>query len=568
MAEIANVKAVDKQHCTFLSENQLNALILGDCNLTIDEVISVARRGVKVHLTDQEDILKGIQASSDFIAEAVKLGRPIYGVTTAFGGMADVIVPPEEATALQNNLIRYHRVAAGQCLPISCIRAAMLLRANSHMHGASGIRIEIIQRLLTFLNAGVTPYVYEFGSIGASGDLVPLSYIVGALIGMKAPCYMVDFNGEAMEAPKALKLLGLEPLTLLPKEGLAMINGTSVMTGIAANCVYDAKVLLTLTMAAHALMIQGLNGTNQSFHPFIHQLKPHYGQKWAADQMLKLLMGSQLIRHELNGCHDYRINQLIQDRYSLRCLPQYIGPIADGILQIAQQIEVEINSVTDNPLINVENQASYHGGNFLGQYVGVGMDQLRYYLGLLAKHLDTQIALLVTPEFNGGLSASLVGNSKRLVNLGLKSLQLTGNSIMPLLTFYGNTIADRFPTHAEQFNQNINSQGCISATLANRSIEIFQHYIAIALLFGVQAVDLRTYALMGHYDARQSLSPETLKLYLAIHELIGKEPSGERPYIWNDDEQAIDKHIAQLTTDFKGSNRLLQAVSDIFINLN
>ncbi|MDJ0842844.1 HAL/PAL/TAL family ammonia-lyase [Crocosphaera sp.] len=564
MVQVTNIDKSQENDWQQSVKNHHKQLIVGNCNLTIDEVISVARYGTKVRLTEQEEILQSIQASSDFIADCVKLGQPIYGVTTAFGGMADVIIPPEEATALQNNLIRYHRVAAGQRLPNACIRAAMLLRANSHMHGASGIRVEIIQRLLTFLNAGVTPYVYEFGSIGASGDLVPLSYITGALIGMTEPCYMVDFNGEAMEAPQALKYLGLEPVTLLPKEGLAMMNGTSIMTGVAANCVYDAKILLTLTMAAHALMIQGLSGTNQSFHPFIHQLKPHDGQKWAANQMLKLLRGSQLIRDELNGSHDYRSNNLIQDRYSLRCLPQYIGPIFDGILQIAKQIEIEMNSATDNPLIDVENQASYHGGNFLGQYVALGMDQLRYYLGLLAKHLDTQIALLVTPEFNEGLPASLVGNPKRLVNLGLKSLQLTGNSIMPLLTFYGNSLADRFPTHAEQFNQNINSQGCISALLANRSIEIFQQYIAIALLFGVQAVDLRTYALMGHYDARQSLSPETLKLYLEIHEVIGKEPSSERPYIWNDDEQAIDEHIAQIATDLKSSNRLWQAVSNLY----
>ncbi|MEH2178131.1 aromatic amino acid lyase [Nostoc sp.] len=141
------------------------------------------------------------------------------------------------------------------------------------------------------------------------------------------------------------------------------------VTGIAANCVYDTKNLLALAMGAHALAIQGLNGTNQSFHPFIHKLKLHSGQKWAANQMLNLLTGSRLVREELNGSHNYRGEDPIQDRYSLRCLPQYIGPIVDGLEQIQKQIEVEINSVTDNPLIDVENQASYHGGNFLGQYI-------------------------------------------------------------------------------------------------------------------------------------------------------------------------------------------------------
>ncbi|WP_414588596.1 HAL/PAL/TAL family ammonia-lyase [Scytonema sp. PCC 10023] len=544
--------------------NSSETVIVGDRNLTIDEVVRVARYGVQVRLTNQDDILRRVRASCDYIADAVESGKPIYGVTTGFGGMANIVISAEDAIELQNNLIRYHKVGTGQRLPIADVRAAMLLRAHSHLHGVSGIRFELIKRIETFLNANVTPHVHEFGSIGASGDLVPLSYITGALTGMVDPCYTVDFNGEKIDAPTALKRLGLAPLQLLPKEGLAMMNGTSVMTGIAANCVYDAQVLLALTMGAHALTIQGLEGTNQSFHPFIHQQKPHPGQIWAASHMLDLLIGSRLIRDELDGRHDYRDDSLIQDRYSLRCLPQYMGPIVDGLRQIATQIEIEINSVTDNPLIDIENQVSYHGGNFLGQYVGMAMDHLRYYIGLLAKHLDAQIALLVTPEFNNGLPASLVGNPTRRVNMGLKSLQLTANSIMPLLTFYGNSLADRFPTHAEQFNQNINSQGFTSANLTSRSIEIFQQYVAIALMFGIQAVDLRTYKLVGHYDARACLSPATLKLYTIVREVIGQLPSAERPYVWNDHEQALDEHIASITADIAAGGRLMQAVGDIF----
>ena len=370
-----------------------------------------------------------------------------------------------------------------------------------------------------------------------------------------------------MDAPTALSKLGLEPLQLLPKEGLAMMNGTSVMTGIAANCLYDTKVLLALTMGAHALAIQGLNGTNQSFHSFIHKLKPHSGQLWSANQMLDLLAGSHLIRNELDGSHDYRGSHPIQDRYSLRCLPQYMGPIVDGIEQIAKQIEVEVNSATDNPLIDVENQASYHGGNFLGQYIGVGMDQLRYYIGLLAKHLDVQIAYLAAPEFNNGLPASLVGNPQRIVNMGLKGLQITGNSIMPLLTFYGNSITDRFPTHAEQYNQNINSQGFASANLARTSVEIFQQYMAITLMFGVQAVDLRTYAVANHYDARATLSPATRELYMAVRDVVGHPPFADRSYIWDDHEQSLDLHIAQITADIVSGGQIVAAVNQVLSSL-
>jgi phenylalanine ammonia-lyase len=480
--------------------------------------------------------------------------------------MADVVISREQAAELQTNLIWFLKSGAGNKLPLADVRAAMLLRANSHLYGASGIRLELIQRIETFLNAGVTPHVYEFGSIGASGDLVPLSYITGALIGLD-PSFTVDFDGKEMDAVTALSRLGLPKLQLQPKEGLAMMNGTSVMTGIAANCVYDAKVLLALAMGVHALAIQGLYGTNQSFHPFIHQCKPHPGQLWTADQMFSLLKDSSLVREELDGKHEYRGKDLIQDRYSLRCLAQFIGPIVDGVSEITKQIEVEMNSVTDNPLIDVENQASYHGGNFLGQYVGVTMDRLRYYIGLLAKHIDVQIALLVSPEFSNGLPPSLVGNSDRKVNMGLKGLQISGNSIMPLLSFYGNSLADRFPTHAEQFNQNINSQGYISANLTRRSVDIFQNYMAIALMFGVQAVDLRTYKMTGHYDARTCLSPNTVQLYTAVCEVVGKPLTSVRPYIWNDNEQCLDEHIARISADIAGGGLIVQAVEHIFSSL-
>jgi phenylalanine ammonia-lyase len=547
-------------------ELNLSNVTVGNRRLSIEEVARVARCGTKVRLNDESDIAERVQASCDYIANAVESGKPIYGVTTGFGGMANTDIAPEEATSLQNNLIWFLKAGAGPKLPTACVRAAMLLRINSHLQGASGIRLELIKRMIAFLNAEVTPHVYELGSIGASGDLVPLAQITGALIGLDES-FTVDFKGREMPAIQALEILDLPRIDLRPKEGLAMVNGTSVMTGIAANCVRDSQVILALAMGTHALMIQGLSGTNQSFHPFIHKLKPHLGQVWAASKMVELLAGSCLNRDELDGENDDRGYQPIQDRYSLRCLPQYMGPIVDGIAEIAQQIEVEINSVTDNPLIDTENQASYHGGNFLGQYIGVGMDRLRYLLGLLAKHLDVQIALLATPEFNNGLSPSLVGNTNRKVNMGLKGLQIAGNSIMPLLTFYGNSIADRFPTHAEQFNQNINSQGFASANLGRRSIELFQQYMAISLMFAVQAVDLRTHQVAGHYDARECLSPLSLPLYKAVRDVVGQPPNAEKSYIWNDNEQSLDIHIAMIAADIAKEGRIVQAVNPILSSL-
>jgi phenylalanine ammonia-lyase len=528
--------------------------------LTIDEVVRVARFGTPVRLTCDEAVLGRVRASCDYVTDAVARGDAIYGVTTGLGGMANVVISANEAAEFQNNALWAHKTGTGGKISSECVRAAMLLRANSHMKGASGIRLEIIRRMETFLNAGVTPHVYEFGSIGASGDLVPMAAIAGTLIGLDGR-FKVDFLGEETDALTALGRLGLVPMLLGPKEGLAMINGTSASSGIAALNVHDTRHLLDVTLATHALFVQALRGTNQSFHRFIQLAKPHLGQSFVASRLLELLAGSLLSRDELSGEHGHRFEDLIQDRYSLRCLPQYLGPIVEGLDQVARQLEIEINSANDNPLIDVDANASYHGGNFLGQYVAVGMDQLRYYIALIAKHLDVQIAMLVAPEFSKGLPPSLVGNVDRKINVGLKGLQLTGNSIVPMLAFLGNSIAGEFPTYAEQFNQNINSQSFGSANLARRSVEVFRQYVAIALIFAVQAVDLRTYSVAGHYDARACLSAATARLYEAVRRVLGSAPSRNRPYLWNDDEQLLDEHIARIHEDLSAGGTIAKALN-------
>ena len=538
---------------------EIEQVTLKGDGLTIEEIIAVARNGAKVKLTTDKKVWERFENSCAVVNRIIERGEPVYGVTTSFGGMANVVIPMSDTIALQNNIIQVNHSGAGGFLPIQDVRAAMLLRANSHLKGASGVRRELVERLITFLNEGVTPQIREFGSIGASGDLIPLAYIAGAVIGSD-PRFTVDFKGETLDSVSALNRLGLERVELLPKEGLAMINGTSVMTGTAANAIYDGMRLLALSLGVHALFIQALRGTNQSFHPFVHRLKPHPGQVWAAEQMLKLLSGSKLCRNELDGHHDYRGDQPIQDRYSLRCLPQYLGPIVDGLANIRSEVEIEANSANDNPLIDADKGVSYHAGNFLGQYIGVGMDHFRYYLGLMTKHLDVQIALLVSPEFNNGLPASLVGNPQRKVNLGLKALQICGNSIMPMITHLGNSLADRFPTHAEQFNQNVNSLGFGSANLARESLRLSRQYLAIATIFGVQAVDLRTFVNDKHYDARASLSPATVPLYEAVRSITGRPPAREKPFVWDDHDQSIDKFIELISQDLASNGKIFEAV--------
>jgi phenylalanine ammonia-lyase len=537
----------------------LGSVTLSGAGLTIEQVAAVTRHGAEVRLSDDRAVRTRLEASVSFIQWGVKTGEPIYGVNTGFGGMANVTIPEQELPALQNNLLRFLHAGAGDYLPAMDVRGAMLLRVNSHMKGVSGVRPELIERMALFINRGATPLVRELGSIGASGDLIPLATIAGAVTGASAH-FQVEYEGERLDALTVLSRLGLEPLELGPKEGLAMVNGTSVMSAIAANCLYEVRNLIPLALGFHAFAIQALLGTNQSFHPFIQQVKPHPGQIWCAARMLELLKGSAMCRNELDGHHDSQGDQPVQDRYSLRCLPQYLGPVIDGFRQAVASVETEMNSASDNPLIDGENCVSYHSGNFMGEYVGVWMDHLRYYLGLLAKHMDTQIALLVAPEFNGSLPASLVGNRERAVNMGLKGLQIAANSIIPLLLHNGRPIADLYPTHAEQFNQNINSQGFNAAVLARKSANLLRSYTAMALLFGVQAVSLRMQRMQGGYDPRSALSPATAAIYEAVFGVLGREPSCDRPLIRNDDEQSFEQFVALLENDIAAEGTLVASV--------
>jgi phenylalanine ammonia-lyase len=536
-------------------------VVLNDGGLSLADLIRVARHGVSVVIDDDPTVLARIEASRTLLQQALQRGEAIYGVTSGFGGMAHLSIDGLNAVELQNNLPWFLKTGCGPRLNDADVRAAMLLRANALMRGASAIRMELIDRLVLFLNHGATPHVYQFGSIGASGDLVPLANISGALIGL-GDAFLVDLAGETLPAPVALQRLGLEPMQLAQKEGLALVNGTAVHTAVAAGCLHDSQRMIALVLVTHALMMQGMAASREPFEPFIHRLKPHPGQIFIADIMRELLQDSQLSPANQDEASGLQQNRLLQDRYSVRCLPQFIGPLIDSWAIQAQQLEVEMNAATDNPLFDPASGLSYHGGNFLGQYVALGMDQLRYHLGLLAKHLDAQIALLVEPAFSAGLPESLVGNPGRSVNMGLKGLQITGNALMPLICHQGQPLTDRFPTHAEQFNQNINSQALGSATLTRRSLDLFEHYLAVALIFAVQAVDLRSRLVNGHCDSRQSLSPATRPLYEAVWRITGKTITGEEAFLHDDNQQPLDHYLALLSSSIHADRELDGAVEN------
>jgi phenylalanine ammonia-lyase len=530
--------------------NDNHEFILGEQPLDLTRIARVAYNKQLVKLTDNPDIKARVQLAYQSFQEAVQGGQLIYGVNTGFGGMADVRIDQDHSYDLQENLLWFMQTGTGKRIPSEYVRAALLIRCHSHLQGLSGVRWELLERMVFFLNHNISPQVYEHGSIGASGDLVPLTHITGALIGLDADI-KVDVEGTEMNAVEVLKHFQLDPIRLQPKEGLAMVNGTSVTTAIAALNLHRAKHLVDCSLGFHELIFQGLHASVEPLEAFIHRHKQHPGQVQVAERLYDALQSSKLIR---TGA--YKQDELAQDRYSLRCAPQFIGPILDGLAHIEQQVLTEANAVTDNPLVDTETKRFYHGGNFLAQYMGIAMDQLRCYIGLMAKHMDAQIALVVHPAFNNGLSKSLIGNQERVVNMGLKGLQITGNAIMPFLTFMGNTFVDRFCTHAEQFNQNINSLGYGAALLAKTSLDTFEQYLSVALVFGVQAVDLRTQQLYGHYLGIETVSANSRPYYQWVYQALAKNSELDEPLIKDDNQQNLSHLLIKLQERFQ--NELLE----------
>jgi phenylalanine ammonia-lyase len=534
-------------------------ITLDGSSLTLSEIDVVARGGAAVAVTDDPSVIARVHGSREVIARAVERGEEIYGVTTLFGGMADVHVTREQLIDVQRIALWQHKSTTGPRLPEADVRAAMLLRANSLMRGASGVRIELIERLVAFLNAGAAPHMYQRGSIGASGDLVPLSYIGASVLGL-SPAFLVDHDGETLDCHTVLKRLGYDPIDPEPKEGLALNNGTGASTGVAANVMTRALDAATIALGVHALFAQAILATDQSFHPYVHAQKPHPGQVWSAARMAELLKGSRTIRSEAGGDRARRKGGLIQDRYGIRCLPQFFGPIVDGLATAARQVETEANTANDNPLIDPDSGETFHTGNFLAQYTAIAMDSTRYLIGLMCKHIDSQIALMITPAFSNGLTPALVGNMETGVNVGLKSLHIGMNQLSTQISYLGQSVADQFPTHAEMYNQNINSQAMNAANLGRDQMDVTEHFLAAAILTGVQAVEVRSMAETGSGDAREILSEATVPLYEAARTAAEGEPRKDRTIVWDDMDGFLQPKVEALLDEITRRGTIHEAL--------
>lgn len=509
--------------------------------------------GASLILPLSDGVRKKLSVSADVVNDALIDDQEVYGVTTGFGGMSNQRIGCEEATQLQSNLLTFLAASAGDEIESMHTRGAMLLRANVLLQGKSGVRADVVEQLLRFFASGATPIVRELGSIGASGDLLPLSTIARAVTGQSGRA-KVRFNDVVINSTEALEAIGLQPIKLRAKEGLALVNGTSFSCSIAANSTLAAKQGLALSFAIQTLLMTALKVDANPFQPFVHANKPHPGQIWSAKVILQLLQSAPKTKGT---------RETVQDHYSLRCFPQYTGSIVEGIARVQQVVETEMNAVSDNPLIDPDSRQFFQSGNFLGQYVGIAMDDLRRFIGLLTKHLDVQIASLVAPEFNRGLNPSLRGNNDRSFNMGLKGLQICANSIMPMLTYLGNPIVEHFPTHAEQFNQNINGLSWGAANMAWKSVGMFRQYLAVASLFAIQAVDLRAKDELDHFDGRELLGESGRVFYDAVSEVVGVDPNRQKPYLFDDTDRWLEQDIENLANDIAIQGSLISSVEGI-----
>ena len=340
-------------------------------SLTLEEVIAVARHGAQCELDEQAK--EAVIASRKIVDDIVREKRVVYGVTTGFGSLCNVSISPEDTVQLQENLIRTHSSGFGDPLPEDAVRAIMLIRINSLLKGYSGIRLSTVEKLLELLNKGVTPYIPEKGSLGASGDLAPLAHMVLPMLGLGRAYY----KGELLSGQEALDRAGIEKIQLAAKEGLALINGTTVLTGIGALATYDGIQLLKLSDIAGALSMEVHNGITSPFEEDLHTIRPQSGQLATARNIRNLLEGSKNTT--------VATQQRVQDPYTLRCIPQIHGASKDSIAYVKEKVEIEINSVTDNPIITKEGHV-ISGGNFHGEPMAQPFDFLGIALSEIGKY--------------------------------------------------------------------------------------------------------------------------------------------------------------------------------------
>lgn len=451
----------------------MSTVLIGSKALTIEDVVNVARKGYKVALT--EDAVARINKSRALVDEFVDNKETIYGITTGFGRFSDVAISKEDTKALQRNLIISHACGVGRPLDEEVVIGVMLLRVNNLAQGFSGVRLETIQTLVDMINKGVYPVIPEKGSLGASGDLAPLSHMVLVMIGEGEAVY----NGERMTGKAAMDKAGIPVVELTSKEGLGLINGTQVMTSVGALAVYDAVQIMKLSDIAAALTVEALNGITDAFDPRIHQVRPHKGQMDAAANLLRILDGSGLTTKQ----GEIRV----QDAYTLRCTPQIHGASKDAINYVLDKVNIEINAVTDNPIVFPDDRVVFSGGNFHGQPMALPFDFLGIALAEIANVSERRIERLVNPSLSG-MPAFLT--EKGGLHSGFMIAQYAAAALVSENKVLAHPASvDSIPSSANQ--EDHVSMGTIAARKAREILDNVRNVLAVELLCAAQGVDFK-----------------------------------------------------------------------------
>ncbi len=469
------------------------AVIINGRDLTVEEVIRVCRGYEKVEIAPEakEAVIK----ARNYIEKKLEEGAVIYGLTTGFGKFANVVISREEAEQLQKNLIISHTCAMGEPYETKYVRAAMLLRCNALSRGNSGIRLETIQTMIDMLNAGIHPVIPEKGSLGASGDLAPLSHIALALIGLGE----VEYKGQIVPAAEAMAKEGIIPVVLAAKEGLALNNGTQMMTAVGVNVLWDAMHLMKTADIATAMTAEALHGITKAYDHKVHDLRGHQGQKDAAENLRTLLAGSQ-------NAFEVQPSK-VQDPYSLRCIPQIHGASRDAIQYVYEAVSRELNAVTDNPIVFPDEDEVISGGNFHGQPMALAFDFLKMAISEFADVSERRAERLINPQLSEGLPAFLTKYGG--VCSGFMIAQYAAASMVSENKIYAHpACVDSIPSSGNQ--EDHVSMGTTSARTAAMVLDNAQKVIGIELAAAAQGIWLRQE--IGESDI-SNLAPATKAAY-------------------------------------------------------
>lgn len=475
--------------------------------LTLREMEQILYNGETIQIS--EKLRSQVVASYEFLKEFSK-DKVIYGINTGFGPMAQWRIEDEHLKELQYNIIRSHSTGAGERLPDICVRAAMLSRLKTFLEGHSGVHVTLIDLLIEFVNRGICPVVPRHGSVGASGDLVQLAHIALTLIGEGE----VSYRGEIRPAGEVMAENGLEPLQMHIREGLAVTNGTAVMTGIGTVNYLQTERLLGWEILCSVMMNEIASSYDDFMSEVLNGLKFHPGQIRVAELMRSLSEGSKLLRNrKLELFHksgEQVFKQKVQPYYSLRCVPQILGPVYDTLKNAGQVIEDEVNSVDDNPIVDMASANVIHGGNFHGDYISFEMDKLKIAVTKMTMLAERQMNYLFHDRINGILPP-FVNLGVLGLNYGLQASQFTATST----TAESQTLSNPMYVHSipnNNDNQDIVSMGTNSALICRTVVENCSQVLAIHLMALVQAVDC--------LDVADKLAPATRKLYDKVRGIV------------------------------------------------